>query len=98
MECIIIGKHINNNYVNLNTKNNFFKTESLILEHSNEKLVFKIPNLDYQGKTYTPSIFNNCEWVRMTIKSKYIQVGRYQIDMDESNEDQVVVYYEDKIN
>lgn len=98
MEYIRINNHTNRNYVIVYSNNDFFKTDSIIYKYGHEKITFKIPTIDYRGKLLKPVLCDSVKWRHLTIKNEYLELGKYKIDPDESNEDQVVIYYEDKIN
>lgn len=74
---------------------NFFKTDSIIINYDHEKMIFRVTNLD----DYKPIKVSKLDKTRKGFKmfNEYLSTGKYEIDQDESNSDQVVIYYEDKL-
>ena len=71
----------------------FFKpNKDIIVKCSNEKIVFKNIHIDYNGKTIKPKALN-CGWVTMTITYDLPIISHLEIDSDESNIDEIVVYF-----
>lgn len=83
-----------NGYKKLYLRDKFFDDDLIVKEYHN-KIVFTKPTIDYNGKTIHPSkAYSTYYYTQLAIG---IDPGKYPIDPDESNEDVIVVYKEDKI-
>ncbi len=78
------------------TINPFFK-ESIVINIETTKVIFSKPMLDYTGKIVKFSPYSTHPTYICHINSNRLEKGVYVIDEEESNEDQVVIYFEDKI-
>lgn len=75
----------------LNTTHDFFKNEYLIVEITEDKIIFKIPTIDYNGKqlkTYNQGSTVNA----ISLYSDFIKEGKYFPD-EESTEDELIIYF-----
>lgn len=71
----------------------FFKNnKDIIFEADDFGFRFIVPSIDNQLKT-TAVCKNGISCHAMTITSGFIKHGKYQIDLEESNEDQLIVNY-----
>lgn len=83
---------------NISSNNSFFKSEIVVCVVADDKIVFSVPTIDFNGKgTITYEIKNTIKMRRVSLCTNFLPFGSFQIDKDESNEDQLVVYFEDKI-
>ncbi len=73
----------------------FNDVESFSHTYDGEKLIIKRRGIDYAGKVLKPVKMLNATHLNI---SSPIPLGTYKIDTDESNVDQLVIYYEDKIS
>ena len=87
----------NNTWCTLRTKNAFMNTAYVRLLVDDDKIVITRPALDYTGKTLQPHDHHN-GWRSISINDERVAVGRYHIDEEESDEDQLVIYLDDKID
>jgi hypothetical protein len=73
-----------------------FDNKELIVEIHEDKILFKIVTIDT-----TTKYFKTCKlqfgWKSLNHTHFYIEKGKYMIDEDETNEDQLVIYLEDKV-
>jgi len=80
-----------NNKVSVYSDIPFFKNNDNVEILLNiEKIIIKEIGIDYVGKTY---VINN---KKLNIYAE-IKPGHYPIDEDESNDNQIVFYFEDRI-
>lgn len=100
-------EHENKDYVNINKtslRNNFIlkvkhklcKNDGLIVKCTEDIITIERPGMSYTGKLFKPSK-GLSGWYGVSIKSDFTEVGKYLIDKDESNEDKIVIYLEDKV-
>ncbi len=83
----------------LYSHNQIMNNDSIIVKWDSEKITIKIPEMDYRGGAYTPRAPNKRPSGKtVMIITDTLPFGKFLIDEDESNEDQVVVYFEDQIN
>lgn len=84
-----------NQFVILSTCD-IMKNRQIIARTYHDKIVMSVPSLDYSGVAYSPNRKDG--WHRITVRSKEeLPLGAFMIDKDESNEDLVTVYFEDRI-
>lgn len=91
-----LGKNkIKRRAIMVNSNNDFFKNKELIYNISNDKLTFKVPDIDNKKKTVSPH--KKCSGsFTLTITSNYdINFGDYLIDEDSMNEDEITIYLND---
>ncbi len=77
--------------------NDKFFDEPVIVEVKFDKIIFTHPTIDYQGPYYNPSKNEKYNSYVFFVINDYLQEGEFPIDMDESDEDHIVIYFEDKI-
>ena len=94
MNYINICKGTHRRQVHIASLHEFFHSR-VGYEIFHDKLVFKLYTIDYQGKSISPTHINS-GWYEIQLVAE-IELGKYLIDEDESNEDQLVIYFEDKI-
>ena len=94
MKHIAIQETGKQNLRQLVIKYDLFKHRNFVALHDMEKLIIRKPYQMEDKKTYIFS--NNKSYCYGTIKSN-IEPGKYLIDEEESTEDQIIIYYEDKI-
>lgn len=79
------------------TKSDFFVIgEKYAFRHDSEKISFSVPSIDHRGKTFTVSKLNAYGWKQIGIQCDNLPVGKFYFDQDESNEDRVVIYLDQK--
>jgi len=88
---ISVTKHTGINQVHISSKSNFFDGY-LIIKDDGEKLTFRKPSIDYRGKIYKPKYYKNSKIFITAIVSE-MPLGKFDFDVNESNEDELVVYY-----
>jgi hypothetical protein len=59
-----------------------------------DKITFNKPPITYEGKTYN-SKKGVDGWINFHIKCEF-PLGKFDFDLDESDEDSVVIYFKDK--
>lgn len=93
---ICVCKHQNSAYSQITTTNPFFKLGvRYSMRYDGSKIIFRIAEFDYRGRTY-PAYRTTGTWVTIAVNYA-IPYGHYKTDEDESNQDQIVIYLEDKI-
>lgn len=70
-----------------------FMPEEMLVELTEEKLILSVPDISNQKETRTFSGYQYITYPQIHLWEK----GEYLIDMEESNEDRLVIYREDKI-
>lgn len=75
----------------IRSSNEFFNSEKLILRRENDRLIIKKPDIFYNGKMHTPSRLGKSKFHQMTLVMP-LPAGAFEIDKDESNIDQLVIY------
>lgn len=87
---IIAPKRLNGRQRTIISKSPFL-TGEVIITVDNDRILFRKPEIDYQGKTHKMSINKNsrCCYTSIVAESPY---GKFYFDADESDEDCVVVY------
>jgi hypothetical protein len=89
---IHIFKGTRYNQRQIRTKSIFFKpNEDIILKVGENKVTFKKPSIDYNGKTYVPRSTSS-GWVSFMVAAE-LPYGFFDFDLEESNIDQIVVYF-----
>lgn len=76
-------------------KREFFKGE-LKYELTEDRIIFRKPDISYTG--HSVRTFFDKYAHRLYLATKEIPLGKFLIDEDESNEDQIVVYFEDVVD
>lgn len=90
---ISIYKESNNN-VQLRMKSTFFiPNEYYIIMVDHEKIVFRRPTIDYNGKLYKMSTQKGRTDVHTSVKYDLPLIKDIPFDEEESDEDTKVVYY-----
>lgn len=90
--CITIYKGSRQREIKISSKSIFFKGE-LIIKIDENKIVFTKPSITYEGKKHTLSS-NKYGYYNTTIVSELpICTGKFEFDIEESDEDCRVVYY-----
>jgi hypothetical protein len=86
------GKHVNQRRITL--KSTFFlPNEYIIVKWDNEKIIFRKPQIDYQGRTYKLKLTKS-GWLTTQIVADLPIVKDLKFDLDESTIDERVVYYQ----
>jgi len=81
----------------ISSTNDFLKNKQVKVSFFDDKLIISIPSLDWSGKSYVPcSTGKNC--FSFAVNSDNIRIGKFPIDIEESNEDNLVIYYENEEN
>ncbi len=84
------------NSVQFVTKSSFFKVkEQIIIKVTDEKVIFRYPTIDYNGKTYFINRASQYGWMQMSFP-KLLPLGKIYFD-EESTEDEVILYLEKKL-
>lgn len=82
------------------SKNKIFTNEYIIISVFYDRIEITVPTIDYNGKMFKTSHNNKGinDWMITTILNDKINAGKFLIDEDESNEDIVVMYFEDQLD
>tara|TARA_R110000822_G_C14977789_1_gene458123 strand:+ start:77 stop:418 length:342 start_codon:yes stop_codon:yes gene_type:complete len=91
---ILINNSSSQNQYMISSKHSFFKNEYIKVYIDDYSLIFSIPTIDYNGKMYKSQINNNSvEWRYFSINNEFGLTGKFEIDVEDSSEDELVVYY-----
>ena len=91
---ILINNAKNQNQYMISGKHPILKNEYVKVDVSYDFLVFSVPTIDYLGKMYKTKINNkNSDWRYFSITNELLITGKFEIDTEESTEDELVVYY-----
>jgi hypothetical protein len=70
-----------------------FRNKHVLFSHRDCSLKIWLPTLDHQGKVHTTSYVGRTDRFRQFIVTNMdIVPGKYEIDMDESTEDEIIAY------
>ena len=76
----------------ITTKELLFNNEYIKIDEINENyIVFSTPSIDYNGKMYKTSKIGNM--MQIGITNERLMHGKLDVSVDESTEDELVVYY-----
>ena len=90
---LINNAKIQNKYI-ISSKHQLFKNEYIKVCIDDCKLIFSVPKIDCYRKMYKLSTNNKSpEWRMFSITNDLLINGKFEIDIEESNEDELVVYY-----
>jgi uncharacterized protein involved in high-affinity Fe2+ transport len=81
-------------YYYLSFKNSFFNDNEFFIEIDENKIIFNRAHIDFQGRTYKATKIRY-DWFYFGYSSEFLRVGSFYIDQEESNNDRIVVYFED---
>lgn len=91
-DYISISKGHRDDHRQITTNSKFFVAdEYIIVEVNDNKIKFIKPDIDYLGKAYKIKS-RHSNWVGFTIVAD-LPMGKFQCDKDETNEDEMVIYY-----
>lgn len=83
----------------INSTPDVFKSKRVAIKVDDEKVVIESVGIDYIGATQTPVTHTNTGTrVSIHITNDKLKKGMYEIDKEESTEDKIIAYFEDKIN
>lgn len=68
-----------------------FRNEYIKVDISYDCVVFSIPDIDYSGKMYK-TIKNHSGWRNFGVTNELLCTGKFQIDLEETTEDELVIY------
>lgn len=80
---------------NISSKNEMFNNEDLIIVFTDDYIKFSVPTIDYNGKTHKVYKSNHRAWRLIAIRNREMPVGKFYFDEEESNEDELILYFED---
>jgi hypothetical protein len=76
----------------ISSSHEMFKNKELVMLLGTDKIIFKMPRLDFTGKTYKPlTQFKNKLERFIYIDIDYLPEGKFEI---EENNEEVVIYFE----
>jgi hypothetical protein len=91
---ILINNNKNQNQYMISSKHPLFKNEYIKVSVDDCRLIFSLPTIDYVGKMYKSKVNNkSSEWRYFSITNEFLITGKFEIDAEESSEDELVVYY-----
>lgn len=79
-------------YIHLS--NEYFPEREVVIDINSEYLVIRIPSLD-DAKTF--KAYHHVKGINRIAIGAELPTGKFLIDQEESNEDQLVIYFEDEI-
>ena len=75
----------------------FFRNKHVLYSYRDGCLKIWLPDLNYQGKVRTTSYVGRDDRFRQfVVMNSEIVPGKYEIDLDESSEDKIVAYLNEK--
>ena len=93
LEYILINRTESAIRYNISSNHFIFKNEYLKVNVYYDKIIISIPTIDYNGKTYTSTkIGDGDKWRKFTITNENLKPGKFEINTEESNDDEIVVY------
>lgn len=91
---ILINNGTKNNAYIISSNHPFFKSEYIKVYVDDCSLIFSVPTIDYNGKMYKPHRNRkSIEWYSFGITNELLITGKFYVDIEESTEDELVVYY-----
>ena len=81
------------NQFRISSKHPMLKNEYVKISVNGNCLAISVPTLDYVGKAYKPQTITRNGWRQVAVRNKLLKTGRFEIDTEESTEDELVVYY-----
>ena len=87
---ILVNRHTSERQRQITSNSNFFNDE-LIIKIENDKIIFRKPSIDYEGKRYKLSKDKKGSYHTAVVCE--LPEGKFEFDADESDEDCRVVYY-----
>lgn len=91
MNVTIYERQENPNCRIIYSLSDFFNSK-VYVENHNTHAIFKKPDIDFNGKSYKPT--KRKSGFMLTVSNNNLPSGQYSIDPEESNEDQIVIYFE----
>lgn len=88
---ILKGTRENQRQIQSNSKF-FTPNEDVIVKVDNDKITFRKPQIDYNGRTFKPKLIQS-GWVTFQIVADLPIIKNLEFDLDESNIDERVIYY-----
>lgn len=98
-DTISIQKRDNDFTFRVYSYNKIFNQQRLIMEEKEDFIKFKKLTIDYKGLSYSvrkENTMSNRRGFIFTSKFGYIKLGFYKIDKEESNQDEIIIYFKDK--
>ena len=74
----------------ITSNSNWFDCDYILFNVKDDHISITKPNLDYRGKAYKPTKQNSHFHLLVTAE---IPFGKFEIDVDDSTEDELVIYY-----
>ena len=78
-------------YYSASSKNEMFRNKYLVVKKDEYSVTFSVPSIDYNGKTTKTS--EKKGFFSLLMAKDFMKEGDYEIDEEESNEDQVVILF-----
>ena len=94
-DYIIINNKIPHlNQFQISSKHSIFKNEYIKIDVYASFLIFTVPSIDYNGKIYKVSTNKRSpDWHYFCVVNEMLTTGKFKSDLEESNEDELLVYY-----
>lgn len=70
----------------------FKPTERVAIDIGDDYIKIRSTGIDFLGKTHAMGRWSHTKCTYFTTVSKEVKMGRYELDPEETNEDQVVFY------
>ena len=87
---ILVNKRTSERQRQITSNSKFFNDE-LIIKIENDKIIFRKPSIDYEGKRYKLAKDKNGRYQTAVVCE--LPLGKFEFDVEESDEDCRVVYY-----
>jgi hypothetical protein len=88
---IFIKSHTTERQRYISSKSNFLSGD-MVIKVDGDKIIFRKPTIDYKGKTYKMSMNKKTKEYQTAIIAE-LPFGKFDFDLDESDEDCRVVYF-----
>ena len=80
------------NTFQISSKENILKNEYVKVVFYDDFLIISTPMIDYNGKTYKPNPISSKNWMMFCIANERLITGKFMVDIEDSDEDELVVY------
>lgn len=94
-DFVKVVKYVGNEKIMRLKLKDSFKSEEVIVEKKEDKIIIRLPSLDDFKTTRIQK--GVCRYIYLKNACNDVEIGVYKIDLEESNEDELVIYFEDKI-
>lgn len=93
-DYVTVNKGGNHNQFIITSNASIFKNNLVAIHVNKYGFTVTVPSIDYIGKSLHPSKRGNM--MQITSSGESIPIGKFEADLDESNEDQLVIYFDNE--